>query len=99
MEKVTNAFTTNKRSNLSTDQLDQFFCLTTFDSNQALWLEWHDKLGHPPDRELQAFVHSSIIPKAVLISKNPIYSLCLFGEIYKRPWRTKGKSKIGIRKV
>ena len=94
-----NAFNKDNISNLPTDDLDQIFCSTTLDSNKSLWLEWHDKLGHPPDRDLQALTHVCVIPKAVSKSKKPICFYYLFGAMHKRPWRTKGKSKTSIKKA
>ena len=52
--------------NFSSDELEQNFFPTTLDSNQALWMECYDKLSHPPDCDLQAFVYTGYIPIAVL---------------------------------
>ena len=63
-------------------------------------MHYHEKLSHLPFHRLMQLADKNIIPRCLNKLRNnaPLCISCQFGQVHKRPWRSKGKRSNPIRK-
>ena len=56
-----------------------------------LWVFWHHKLGHLPDKRLRQLARNGDLPSTLLSVQPPPCASCLYGKATRKAWRTKAK--------
>ncbi len=74
---------------LATDQEDEVE--TDRSTPTQLWVYWHHKLGHLPDKRLRQLAHNGDLPRSLLDVRPPPCASCIYGKATQKAWRTKEK--------
>ena len=98
-ENCENLFDPNEREEQKINNIEENENNITAKSDQAELLQWHYKLGHFSFIKLQYLFKLGILSRRLIIVKPPIYSGCLYGAMYRVPWRRKGKKENEIREA
>ena len=67
--------------------------------DEALFLRYHQRLGHMPFSVLRQAAKMGILPRRLQNCRNVVCPACLYGKQKRRPWRTKAKEVKPIKKV
>jgi hypothetical protein len=62
-------------------------------SDEQLFMEYHEKLGHLSFDQLIILAQQGLIPKKLAQCRIPKCPGCLYGKAHRKPWRTKAQPK------
>ena len=62
-------------------------------SDEKLKMEYHEKLGHLPFKQMDSLSKDGILPPKLAKIKSPKCPGCIYGKAHRKPWRTKAQPK------
>jgi hypothetical protein len=60
-------------------------------------MRWHYRLGHLSFKKMHTLAMKGLIPKKLSKVRPPKCACCIYGNMNRRPWRTKGQKQRAIR--
>jgi len=89
-------------SQLSKEDAEKIANPESLSKLQQLFLSWHERLQHLPNKWMFRLSAVGVLPKSFLKLKDednvPICASCCFGQAHRRPWRARGKGAKSIRR-